>query len=77
MPVVYREVEVEFDSSDLDEDEVVEACRDLGYSVIKTNKWNDNFEKDLDCLYLLYRRNDSKLMEQLRIFLQDYTGKLL
>lgn len=77
MPVAYREVEVEFDVSDLDADEVVDACRDLGYSVIKTGKGNDTFEKDIESLRQAYRRNDSTLMEQLRLFLQDYTGTIL
>lgn len=77
MPVVYREVEVEFDVSDLDSDEVVDACRELGYSVIKTGKDNDTFEEDINSLADSYRRNDIKLMEQLRLFLQDYTGRIL
>ena len=77
MPVVYREVEVEFDVSDLDSDEVVDACRELGYSVIKTGKDNDTFKEDINSLADSYRRNDIKLMEQLRLFLQDYTGRIL
>jgi hypothetical protein len=77
VPVVYREVEVEFDVSDLDSDEVVDACRELGYSVIKTGKDNDTFEEDINSLADSYRRNDIKLMEQLRLFLQDYTGRIL
>ena len=77
MPVVYREVEVEFDVSDLDSDEVVDACRELGYSVIKTGKDNDTFKEDINSLADSYRRNDIKLMEQLRLFLQDYTVRIL
>ena len=77
MPVCYREVEVEFDVSDLDEDEVVDACRELGYSVLKTNSGVDCLRNDMNKLVELYRNNDPMLLETLRNFLQDYTGRNL
>ena len=79
MPTIYREVEVEVDVSDLDEDELVEACQELGYSVVKLDEWMDTngMPNDLNELAELYRNNNPLLMETLRTFLQTYTGRVL
>lgn len=79
MPTIYQTVEVEVDVSDLDEDEIVDACKELGYAVTKVAEGIEPhfMEQDIDALVELYRNKDEQLMEALRTFLQNYTGRVL
>ena len=79
MPTIYQTVEVEVDVSDLNEDELVEACQELGYIVYKADLGVDSsdMEDDLHQMVELYRNNNPLLMETLRTFLQTYTGRVL
>lgn len=79
MPSKYQTVEFEFDVDDLDEDELVDACRELGYSVLKTGETvdPDDLTTEMNNLAELYRNDDPRLMEELRTFLQTYTGRIL
>ena len=77
MPYIYKEIE--FDVSDLDEGEVVDACREMGYSVLKVGETvdPDDLTDEMNNLAELYRNADPRLMEELRTFLQTYTGRVL
>lgn len=79
MPTIYQTVEVEIDTSDLDEDEIVDACRDMGYCVTKVAEGTEPYflEQDLNNLAEQYRNNHPAIMESLRTFLQTYTGRVL
>lgn len=77
MPYIYKEIE--FDVSDLDESEIVDACREMGYAVLKTGETvdPDDLTTEMNNLAELYRNDDPRLMEELRTFLQIYTGRIL
>jgi len=79
MPTIYQTVEVEIDVSDLDEDEIVDACREMGYSVMKVDEAMeaDNLKEELNNLADLYRSKSGGLIEELRTVLQKYTGRIL
>lgn len=79
MTTIYQTVEVEVDVSDLDEDQLVEACQELGYSVVKLDDWMDTngMPNDLNELAELYRNKSPLLMESLRTFIQTYTGRVM
>jgi vacuolar-type H+-ATPase subunit I/STV1 len=79
MPTIYQTVEVEIDVSDLDEDEIVDACREMGYSVMKVNEATeaDSLKEELNNLADLYRSKSDGLIEELRTVLQKYTGRIL
>lgn len=42
MPTVYREVEVDFDASDLDDDEMIEVLEHRGYKVLFGNQEDED-----------------------------------
>lgn len=79
MPTIYQTVEVEIDVSDLDEDEIVDACREMDYSVMKVDEAMeaDNLKEELNNLADLYRSKSGGLIEELRTVLQKYTGRIL
>ena len=79
MPTIYQTVEVEIDVSDLDEDEIVDACREMGYSVMRANEVTeaDSLKEELNNLADLYRSKSDGLIEELRTVLQKYTGRIL
>lgn len=79
MPIITQTVDVEIDVSDLDEDEIVDACKELGYAVTKVAEGIEPhfMEQDINNLAEQYRNNHPQLMETLRTFIQDYTGRLL
>lgn len=77
MTTIYQTVEVEVDVSDLDEDELVDAVRELGYSVTKSDGYCDDLPNDLQDLAEQYRNKSPDLMESLRTFIQQYTGRVL
>lgn len=79
MAYTYKTVEVEVSADDFDEDEIVELCQDMGYTVFKNHGGADDSEiaNDMQTLCELYRNKDTTLMEALRTFLQTHTGRAL
>ena len=82
--MAYVSVDVDVDIDMFDDDEVVEYLERRGYKCIKLSEGNaggyadlEYIEDELANLYQQYRNNHPSLMETLRTYLMNATGRVL
>lgn len=75
---VYTDVEVEVSLDAFEWEEIIEYINDSDtHRVIEIDDANMGHEVTITDLYQAYRSKDVMLMEKLRTYIQDQTGKIL
>lgn len=81
--MAYVSVDVDVDIDMFDDDELIDYLEGRGYKCIKmagSDDWTkdlDYIEDELSNLYQQYRNNHPALMETLRTYLMNATGRVL
>lgn len=70
-------IDIDVDLSEFEMDDIIEYLEEAGYVVLKADAQTPNNDVTANQLYQLYRTKSPQLLDALRTYLQNETGRIL